>query len=156
MALRLLCTSALSSLSKCSNPVVSGYSVKSIIDHETGHVRVQGYHPSGFIVNNVHVEGAILCYQDLWLLWDIKDFQAINDTTLSFLKLISPKPEILVLGCGPRMEALSKELRDTLKVQGLAVELQDTRNAVSCFNFLTDEGRLAVAALLPYGSPTVY
>lgn len=112
------------------------------------------YFERGFIVNNVQVEGAVLCCSDLWALWRVKGVAGITPDSLAIVDLVDPKPEIVVIGCGSTMGPLSNAVQDFLNARGIAYEAQDTRNALSLFNFLNDEGRVVVGALLPPGEPS--
>lgn len=57
--------------------------------------------------------------------------------------------ELLILGSGDKIEFLQPDLRAVLATHGVAVEVQDTRRASATYNFLSEEGRLVAAALLP-------
>eukprot|EP00775_Hariotina_reticulata_P011083 gene11083-11239_t len=111
------------------------------------------YLPHAFIINNTQVEGPILCLPESWLLWNVKEFSDISSENLAILDLVDPAPEVLVVGCGAAIRPLPAELQQFLKARGIATEVLDTRNALSYFNFMNDEGRPVVAALLPLGSP---
>jgi NADH dehydrogenase [ubiquinone] 1 alpha subcomplex assembly factor 3 len=67
-----------------------------------------------------------------------------------FLRCILP--EILVLGCGRRIQRVSKEVRDFLRSNGIKLEAIDSANAASTFNILNEEGRQVAAAMLPQGA----
>ena len=119
---------------------------------ETGTVRIDGYDGTGFIVGDVQVEGSILCCGDLWLQWRPTHMADITIDTLALLDLVKPAPDILVLGCGARIHRVPPELARALEERNVAVEAQDTRNAVATFNILNQEGRKVVGALLPAGA----
>lgn len=57
--------------------------------------------------------------------------------------------DVVLVGCGPRMEAIPFALRQALKERGLAVEFMDTGAACRTYNVLMAEGRRVAAALLP-------
>ncbi|KIZ01075.1 hypothetical protein MNEG_6889 [Monoraphidium neglectum] len=124
-------------------------SLSSVIAAERGKTRLQGYLPGGFILNNTQVEGAILCLPELWLMWDVVTLRDVTIESLAILDLMAPPPEVLVVGCGARVRRLPEALTRQLAERGIAVEELDTRNALSYFNFLNDEGRVVVGALLP-------
>ena len=84
------------------------------------------YLPHAFIVNNVQVEGPILCLPDTWLLWDVKTLADINPQTLAILDLLDPPPEVLVVGCGAKMQPLPQQLQEHLRARNIAVESLDT------------------------------
>ncbi|KAI9064845.1 DUF498-domain-containing protein [Trametes sanguinea] len=79
--------------------------------------------------------------QNLWDGWKPEHFE-IFDTVV-------PKPEILLIGTGERLEMLPSALRQYLIKIGVQVDVMNTRNACSTYNLLAEEGRRVAAALLP-------
>ncbi|PVU87483.1 hypothetical protein BB561_006303 [Smittium simulii] len=62
--------------------------------------------------------------------------------------VVSPKPEILVLGTGKKCQPLTKDSRKYLLELGIKVDCSSSRNALGLYNILLDEGRkVALAAL---------
>ena len=57
--------------------------------------------------------------------------------------------EILLIGCGPRMQMLPPGLRQALKAIGVVAEPMDTGAACRTYDILISEGRRVAAALLP-------
>jgi NADH dehydrogenase [ubiquinone] 1 alpha subcomplex assembly factor 3 len=87
---------------------------------------IRRYLPHAFLVNNVQVEGPILCLPDSWLLWDVQTFNDVNPQNLAILDLLDPPPEVLVVGCGAVMRPLPQQLQDFLRARNIAVEMLDT------------------------------
>ncbi|KAI0355386.1 DUF498-domain-containing protein [Trametes cingulata] len=79
--------------------------------------------------------------EKLWDDWKPEHFE-IFDTVV-------PKPEILLLGTGERVEMLPPQLRQYLMRAGVQLDVMNTRNACSTYNLLAEEGRRVAAALLP-------
>jgi uncharacterized protein len=52
------------------------------------------YLPTGFIVNNVQVQGSLLCLPDTWLLWDVTSLDQVNRHSLAILDLVAPRPQV--------------------------------------------------------------
>ncbi|CAK9207907.1 unnamed protein product [Sphagnum troendelagicum] len=115
-------------------------------------IRINGYDENGFIANGVNIEGGVICLSKLALTWIPKTFDEITPDSLSIFQLLRPAPEILVLGCGRRIQRVSKELRDFLRSNGIKLEAIDSANAASTFNILNEEGRQVAAAMLPQGA----
>ncbi|KAM5432716.1 hypothetical protein MferCBS31731_007430 [Microsporum ferrugineum] len=69
------------------------------------------------------------------------------------LRLLWPKPDLLILGLGPTMRPISPETRRHINELGIRVEVQDTRNAAAQFNLLATERGVqeVAAALIPIG-----
>ena len=50
------------------------------------------YDGTGFIVNDVQMQGAIVCIGDLFTMWNIKSWQDLGSDSLSMLQLYKPAP----------------------------------------------------------------
>ncbi|KAL8708349.1 MAG: hypothetical protein Q9220_006729 [cf. Caloplaca sp. 1 TL-2023] len=77
----------------------------------------------------------------------------VEEGSWGLLDIVWPKPDLLILGLGPRVLPLSPETRRYLGSLGIRVDVQDTRNAAAQFNLLaTERGTSEVAAaLVPLG-----
>ncbi|OJD22017.1 hypothetical protein ACJ73_06642 [Blastomyces percursus] len=77
----------------------------------------------------------------------------VNEEVWGVLKLVWPKPDLLILGLGASVYPISPETRRQINLLGIRIEVQDTRNAAAQFNLLaTERGVQAVAAaLIPLG-----
>jgi uncharacterized protein len=80
----------------------------------------------GFIVNNIQVEGSILCYSDIWLLWKAASITDITPSSLAFVDVVKPAPDVVILGTGARMQKPSPAVSEYLKARGVALEVLDT------------------------------
>jgi len=120
-----------------------------IITVDSGLARIEGHDAGGFLINNAYLEGSVICTGNLTALWSVNSLAAVTADSLALLLLMRPPPDLLVLGCGPRIQPPPTGLQEWLASQGVALECLDTGNAVSTFNILNQEGRTVVAALLP-------
>lgn len=50
------------------------------------------YDSTGFIVNDIQVQGAVFCVADFFTLWDLKSWQDVTPDSLSLLQLYKPAP----------------------------------------------------------------
>ncbi|KAJ1851804.1 hypothetical protein LPJ73_002957 [Coemansia sp. RSA 2703] len=75
--------------------------------------------------------------------------QILCKDALTVLDLVTPKPEILVVGGGARVAMLSSEARAYLTRIGVKVEIAASRHAVGTFTTLCEEGRNAALLALP-------
>ncbi|TKX23183.1 hypothetical protein C1H76_4248 [Elsinoe australis] len=77
----------------------------------------------------------------------------ISEEALGILKLVWPKPDLLVLGTGPGITPVSPATRQLINGLGIRLEVQDTRNAAAQFNLLATERGVqqVAAALIPIG-----
>ncbi|CAN6994904.1 unnamed protein product [Brassica rapa subsp. trilocularis] len=67
------------------------------------------------------------------------------------LSCVSFISELLIVGCGRNIHPVTPEVRQFVKSIGMKLETVDSRNAASTYNILNEEGRVAAAALFPYG-----
>lgn len=118
---------------------------------ETGRVIIDEYDETGFRANGVRHEGSMICLGKLVFSWAPRSLEEITPESLSIFQLLRPAPEILVVGCGQRIQRVSPEVRDFLRSNGIKIEPVDTRNAAATFNILNEEGRQVAVAMLPQG-----
>lgn len=109
---------------------------------------IESYGRGGFRVSGVSYKGAILVFPDATQAWVPSDMAAVNIASLQPV-LDKGGVEILLLGCGPRMEQMPRELRQALRAAGIVVDAMDTGAACRTYNVLLSEDRRVVAALLP-------
>ncbi|XP_035193593.1 NADH dehydrogenase [ubiquinone] 1 alpha subcomplex assembly factor 3, partial [Oxyura jamaicensis] len=110
---------------------------------------IEGYSTRGFTVSGTAVVGPCAVLSRAILQWNVGSFQDISFQSLALFRLLEPPIEILVLGTGDRVERLHPAVLKQMRACGIAVEVQDTPNACATFNFLTNEGRLVAAGLIP-------
>ncbi|KAI9503729.1 NADH dehydrogenase 1 alpha subcomplex assembly factor 3 [Coemansia spiralis] len=75
----------------------------------------------------------------------------LDPQALAILDVVTPKPELVVVGGGARLSPLSTDAKKYLTSIGLNVELASTRYASSTFNALSEEGRNVALLVLPAG-----
>jgi uncharacterized protein len=81
--------------------------------------------------------------------WDAQSFYALEPA--HFEALLALKPEIVILGTGPRQRFPRPELTRALAEAAVGFEAMDTRAACRTYNILMAEGRAVVAAILLQG-----
>lgn len=107
---------------------------------------IESYGPRGFRVSGVVHDGAILVRPHATQAWSVA---ALADLSLaSFAPILDGATEILLLGCGRRMERVPLPLRQALRAQGIVVDAMDTGAACRTYNVLLAEDRRVAAALL--------
>ncbi|KAJ1887187.1 hypothetical protein LPJ66_009243, partial [Kickxella alabastrina] len=120
--------------------------------------------PTGFRLNNGHtVYGPILIVNNEAFSLKIPPPKAdstgkvvnplmlLDARALEVLNVVTPKPEMVVVGGGAGLSLLSEPARKYLTSIGINVELASTRYASSTFNTLSEEGRNAALLALPAG-----
>ncbi len=113
-----------------------------------GRPYIERYGPGGFKISGTIFTGAVLILPDAAQIWPVS---AMAELTPASLKPAAEHGgiEILLLGCGRRMQMLPRELRDALRAVGIVVDTMDTGAACRTYNVLVSEERRVAAALLP-------
>jgi uncharacterized protein len=113
----------------------------------SGRQVIEGYGAGGFRVAGVRYTGPILVFPDATLEWPVSRFE---DVTLEALRPVVEHggTEILLLGCGARMQRVQPALRQALKGAGISLDAMDTGAACRTYNVLLAEDRRVAAALL--------
>lgn len=85
------------------------------------------------------------------LAWNIEDISEVKEDSLSLLKILEPKIDILVLGTGDKIanHNLFAEFIKFSRKYRISFEILPTESACPTFNFLNAEGRNVVGALIP-------
>lgn len=107
-----------------------------------------GYGDGGFRVSEQRVEGSILLLPERAERWDVSDFSKVTVESLALLIASASDFEILLVGCGARIQPLPKAVGDALSAAGISPDLMDTGAACRTHNVLVGEGRLVAAALI--------
>ena len=113
----------------------------------SGRQVIEGYGASGFRVAGVLYARSILVFPDATLEWPVS---RIEEVTWEALRPVLERggTEILLLGCGARMQPVPAALRQALKAAGIGLEAMDTGAACRTYNVLLAEDRRVAAALL--------
>jgi uncharacterized protein len=109
---------------------------------------IDSYGTQGFRVSGVAYQGALIVMPDASLAWHV---DSLAEVTVASLSPVTERGtiEILLLGCGRRMQMVAPALRQGLRAAGIVVDAMDTGAACRTYNILLAEGRRVAAALLP-------
>lgn len=110
---------------------------------------VQGYGNGGFTIGDTRHESAVLVLPERTVSWSVTAFSEVTCESLSPLFDADAGLEILLIGCGEKMEFLLPSLRQEIRDRGPVADAMDTGAACRTFNVLLSEGRRVAAALLP-------
>ncbi|HTS92903.1 MAG TPA: Mth938-like domain-containing protein [Stellaceae bacterium] len=108
---------------------------------------IESYGSPGFRVTGVLHRGSVIVFPDATLAWPVRE---LAEVTIGSLAPVTGRGgvEILLLGCGVRMQPVAPELRRALKEAGIVVDAMDTGAACRTYNVLMAEDRHVAAALL--------
>ena len=105
-----------------------------------------GYGDRHVLVNGERHEGNTIVTPERLLPWSALSFDALKESDFDlFLDL---KPEILLLGTGPRQRFPHPRLIRALAAKRIGVEAMDLQAACRTYNILMAEERRVAAALL--------
>jgi uncharacterized protein len=107
---------------------------------------ITGYGEGYVLVNSQRHESSLIVLPDQVLPWDVAGFEAL--TAGHFSSLTDLKPEILLLGTGPKQRFPHPRLTAPLAAAGIGVEVMDLKAACRTYNILVAEERKVAAALL--------
>ncbi|WP_207478549.1 Mth938-like domain-containing protein [Arenibaculum pallidiluteum] len=110
---------------------------------------IEDYGPGGFRVSGVVFGGPVLVLPERSLDWDVASFGELTERSFDPVTMAEPRPELLLLGSGPRIQLLPSRLRQAIRAHGVVIEVMDTGAACRTYNVLLGEGRRVGAALLP-------
>ena len=108
---------------------------------------IQGYGDGLFRIAGAAHPGSVIVFAGRTVSWSGE----INEAGLAEAFAAADELDLLILGCGTRMQAITPELRAALRRVGVAVEVMDTGAACRTFNVLLAEGRRVAAALIAVG-----
>ncbi|HUC66887.1 MAG TPA: Mth938-like domain-containing protein [Stellaceae bacterium] len=109
---------------------------------------IDSYGAGGFHVSGAAYQGAILVFPDATRPWPVAALAEV--TTESLAPVVAHgNVQILLLGCGRRMQPVPPELRLALRRSGITIDAMDTGAACRTYNVLLAEDRRVAAALLP-------
>ncbi len=111
---------------------------------------IDSYGARGFHVSGTAYDGAILVFPDTTLGWPVAGLAEVTVESLAPV-IAHGGVEILLLGCGRRMQPVPSRLRQELRESGIVVDAMNTGAACRTYNILLAEERRVAAALLPAG-----
>ncbi|MBN43847.1 MAG: hypothetical protein CL573_10225, partial [Alphaproteobacteria bacterium] len=89
---------------------------------------VERYGAGIFQISGVSYAGSVLVFPEQTVSWNVASFADINDTALAPVfdgAALAGGIELLLLGCGPRMELVAEDLRYPLREAGIVIEPMD-------------------------------
>ncbi|MBO6640565.1 MAG: hypothetical protein JJ920_21090 [Roseitalea sp.] len=130
-----------------AKPVRAGIEIRDA--HFPGRAPIDAYGAGGFRFAEMSHRGSILALPSGIHGWDVRRFADIDLQSLEKVVADAADIEVLLVGCGPDLRVLPKDLRETLREEhGIVTEAMATGAAVRTFNVLLAEERAVAAALI--------
>lgn len=128
-----------------------GKTTVSILNQDMPLLMLDSYSAVGFRLNNgMRVFGPVAVFPTCVLSWLVPSgAEGITRDSLSLFTLIHPRPEIVYVGFGDSSKKYDIKLAIELKNSGHNFQFMPTEHAISAYNFMTAEGRVVAAALIP-------
>jgi uncharacterized protein len=109
---------------------------------------VQTYGEGGFRVSNERYEGSVILLRSAVLPLAASSITDIGVEALAAVLAKDSDVEVLLVGCGHRMELVPKALKEAFRARGIGIEPMDTGAACRTYNVLLSEDRRVAAALI--------
>jgi uncharacterized protein len=111
---------------------------------------IDGYGEGGFRISGRRVEGSVIVFPGKVIAWSVSAAGEISAGSLEAVSAAGKAGtiELLLVGTGARMAQIDRTLRQSLRGDGVVIEVMDTGAACRTYNVLMAEGRRVAAALI--------
>jgi uncharacterized protein len=116
--------------------------------HYPRQVGIDAYGNGGFRFAGVSHRGSLLCLPKGMFAWNVATVAEITAQTLAPVFAVADDIDVLLIGLGPDIPAIPRELRDALREHKVIVEAVNTGSAIRTYNVLLAEERAVAAALI--------
>ena len=116
--------------------------------HYPAQVGIDAYGNGGFRFAGISHRGSLLCLPKGMFAWDVATVADITAETLAQVFAAADDIDVLLIGLGPDIAAIPRELRDALRERKVIVEAVNTGSAIRTYNVLLAEERAVAAALI--------
>ena len=116
--------------------------------HYPAQVGIDAYGNGGFRFAGISHRGSLLCLPKGMFAWDVVNPGDITHETLAAVFAVADDIDVLLIGLGPDIAAIPRELRDSLRERRVIVEAVNTGSAIRTYNVLLAEQRAVAAALI--------
>ena len=116
--------------------------------HFPGRPPIDAYGNGGFRFAGISHRGSLLCLPAGMFAWDVATIDDITAATLAPVFAAADDIDVLLIGVGPDIAAIPRELREALRERRVIVEAVNTGSAIRTYNVLLAEERAVAAALI--------
>lgn len=109
---------------------------------------IESYGERRFRISGRVHEGSVIVFPERTVAWEVSDFSELKPESLDQVAAARKSVDVVLLGCGSKMQLVPRILREKLRTAGIVVEPMDTGAACRTFNVLMSEDRLVAAALI--------
>ena len=116
--------------------------------HYPAQVGIDAYGNGGFRFAGISHRGSLLCLPKGMFAWDVASPDDVTGETLAAVFAAADDIDVLLIGLGPDIAAIPRDLRDALRERKVIVEAVNTGSAIRTYNVLLAEERAVAAALI--------
>ena len=116
--------------------------------HYPTQVGIDAYGNGGFRFAGISHRGSLLCLPTGMFAWNVATIGDITAETLAPVFAAADDIDVLLIGVGPDIAAIPRDLREALREQRVIVEAVNTGSAIRTYNVLLAEERAVAAALI--------
>jgi uncharacterized protein len=117
--------------------------------HYPEQVGIDAYGNGGFrFGGGISHRGSLLCLPQGMFAWNVSSVAEITAETLAPVFAVADDIDVLLIGLGTDIAAISRDLREALRERRVIVEAVNTGSAVRTYNVLLAEERAVAAALI--------
>lgn len=116
--------------------------------HYPQQVGIDAYGNAGFRFAGMSHRGSLLCLPTGMSAWDVTDVAGITRESLAPVFAVADDIDVLLIGVGPDIAAIPRDLREALRERKVIVEAVNTGSAIRTYNVLLAEERAVAAALI--------
>ena len=109
---------------------------------------IESYGEGRFRISGRVHEGSVIVFPDRTVAWPVAEFGELKPESLDDIAAARKTVDVLLLGCGAKMQLVPRILREKLRTAGVVIEPMDTGAACRTFNVLMSEERQVAAALI--------
>ncbi|SEQ58972.1 Uncharacterized conserved protein, contains Mth938-like domain [Devosia sp. YR412] len=116
--------------------------------HLPTQVGIDAYGNGGFRFAGMSHRGGLLCLPSGMSAWPVATTAEITLESLTSVLAEAEDIDVLLIGVGPDIAAIPRELREALRERKVIVEAVNTGSAIRTYNVLLAEERAVAAALI--------
>ncbi|MDA1356726.1 MAG: Mth938-like domain-containing protein [Proteobacteria bacterium] len=109
---------------------------------------IDHYGDGGFRVGGERYEGSLIVAPEQVWPWAISDITQLTAESVAVVLTADPSIELLLIGCGARVERLPQDVREALRSHAIIVDGMETGAACRTYNVLMAEERRVAVALI--------
>ena len=109
---------------------------------------IDHYGVGGFRVGGERYEGSLIVAPEQVWPWAISDIAHLTAESVAAVLTADPPIELLLIGCGTRVERVPRNVREALRARAIIVDGMETDAACRTYNVLMAEERRVAVALI--------